>query len=94
MKNIHPGVILKMELIENKKLTVIKVAELLAIPPTAISNIFNGHSSISPNMALRLEKVFGGTARHFLNLQSNYDLLEAEKDFNENPPKIKHYNSL
>jgi addiction module HigA family antidote len=94
MRNIHPGVILKMELIESKKLTVIKVAELLGTAHVSMSNILNGHASITPNMALRLEKVFGGTARHFLNLQSNYDLLEAEKDFNKNPPKIKHYDFL
>ncbi|WP_262708234.1 HigA family addiction module antitoxin [Flavobacterium cupreum] len=94
MRNVHPGEILKMELVDSKKLTIIKVAELLGTTRAKMSNILNGHSSISPNMALRLEKVFGGTARHFLNLQSNYDLLEAEKDFNKNPPKIKHYDSL
>lgn len=94
MKNIHPGVILKMELGESKKLTVTRVAELLGTTRVNMSNILNGHSSISPNMALRLEKVFGRTARHFLNLQSNYDLLQAKKDFYKNPPKIKRYDSL
>lgn len=94
MRNVHPGEILKMELLESKKLTIIKVAELLGTTRAKMSNILNGHSSISPNMALRLENVFGGTARHFLNLQRNYDLLKAEQDFNKNPPKIKHYDSL
>lgn len=94
MRNVHTGGILKMELVESKKLTIIKVAELLGTTRAKMSNILNGHSSISPNMALRLEKVFEGTARHFLNLQSNYDLLEADKDFNKNPPKIKRYDSL
>ncbi len=72
MRNIHPGLILKMELVGNKKLTITKVAELLGTTRSHMSNILNGHSSISPNMALRLEKVFGGTARHFLILQNNY----------------------
>lgn len=94
MRNVHPGAILKMELVEDRKLTVSKIAQLLDTTRANMSKILNGHTAISPNMALRLEKVFGGTARHFLNLQSNYDLLEAEKDFNENPPKIKHYDSL
>lgn len=91
MRNIHPGAILKMILVEDKKLKVSQIAELLDTTRSNISNILNGDSSISPNMALRLEKVFGGTARHFLALQSNYDLIEAEKDFNKNPPKIKYY---
>lgn len=81
MKNIHPGIILKMVLVEDKKLTVTKIAQLLGTSRSNMSKILNCHYSISPNMALRLEAVFGGTASHFLRLQMNYDLLEAEKEF-------------
>lgn len=87
MRNVHPGSILKMELVEGRKLSVSKIAELLDTTRSNMSNIINEHSSITPNMALRLEAVFGGSARHFLNLQSNYDLFKAEKDFNKNLPK-------
>lgn len=89
MRNIHPGVILKMELVENRKLTITKIAQLLDTSRSNISKILNCHSSISPNMALRLEAVFGGTASHFLRLQMNYDLLEAEKEFKRNSGRTK-----
>lgn len=92
MQNIHPGAVLKLELVEMQGLTVTKIAELLDTTRSNISNILNGHSSITPNMALRLEKVFGGTASHFLKLQSNYDLGEAKKEFAINPPKISPFN--
>lgn len=91
MRNIHPGTILKMELVEGRQLTVSKIAELLNTTRSNMSNILNGHASITPNMALRLEVVFGSSAKHFLNLQLNYDLINAQNDFQKNPPKISHY---
>lgn len=91
MRNIHPGAILKMTLVDDKKLTVVKVAELLDTTRANMSKIINGHTAISPNMAIRIARVFGGSARHLLSLQSSYDLLEAEKDFDKNPPRISHY---
>lgn len=61
MRNIHPSTILKMKLVEGKKLSVSKTAESLTAKRLNISN----NSSISPNMVLRLEKVFERTAKHF-----------------------------
>ena len=87
IRNIHPGEILRMELIEGRSLTVSKIAELLLTSRSNMSKIINGKASITPNMALKLEKVFGGSAKHFLNLQLNYDLRNATKEFEENPLK-------
>ena len=58
-----------------------KIAELLGTTRANFSNIINGHAAISPNIALRLEKVFGGSLNHFLNLQKSYDLAIAKEDF-------------
>jgi addiction module HigA family antidote len=91
MKKIHPGQILYMELVEGQNLTISKIAILLGTTRANFSNIINGHASISPNMALRLERVFGGTARHFLNLQRSYDLAKAKEEFEKNTPNIKKY---
>lgn len=76
MKKTHPGQILYMELVEGRKLTIRKITELLGTTEANFSNIINGHTSITPDMALRLEKVFGGAASHLLNLQSSYDLAK------------------
>lgn len=91
MKKIHPGQILYMELVEGRSLTISRIAILLGTTRANFSNIINGHASISPNMALRLEKVFGGTASHFLNLQRTYDLAKAKEDFLKNTPDLKRY---
>lgn len=91
MTRTHPGLILKMELVEGRGLTISKIAELLNITRTNISNILNGKAAISPNMALRIQEVFGGSASHLLRLQLSYDLEQAERDFESNRPPIKKY---
>ena len=91
MELFHPGEILKNEIIEGRKLTIGKAADLLGITRPTLSNIVNGKAAITPNIALRLEMVFGGTARFWVRLQSSYDLSIAKKNFIANPPKIKHF---
>ena len=84
MQLIHPGELLKAELIEATGLTVTKVARMLQVSRQAISNIINEKADISPEMALRIARVFGGTPDIWLRLQAKYDLEIAEK-------KISHF---
>ncbi|RZJ80979.1 MAG: addiction module antidote protein, HigA family [Flavobacterium sp.] len=62
-------------------LTVLKAAELLQVTRPTLSNILNCKAAITPNMAIRIEKVFGGNAVLWLKLQATYDLRKAEKEF-------------
>ncbi|WJS93871.1 HigA family addiction module antitoxin [Flavobacterium johnsoniae] len=78
MRNVHPGEILKMELVEGRKLSVSKIAKLLDYSLLDINNVLNGHAKISPDLASKLETVFGGTADLFLRLQDKYDLQERK----------------
>ena len=79
--NTHPGEILKEEVIKVHNLTIIKGAELLKVSRSTLSNIINGRSPITPNIAIRIAKVFGGTPGIWLRLQTSYDLRAAEKMF-------------
>lgn len=91
MELAHPGEILKLEIIEGRGLTISKASELLAVTRPTLSNILNGKAAITPNIALRIETVFGGSARFWVRLQSTFDLFLAKKIFLKNPPEIKHY---
>ena len=91
MKLSHPGEMLKMEIVEGRNLTISKAAELLGVTRPTLSNIINAKASITPNIAIRIETVFGGTAKFWVRLQSAYDLAIAKQFFSKNPPKIKHY---
>jgi addiction module HigA family antidote len=72
----HPGSLLRTE-IEALGFSVADVAEGLGITRQALYNVLNGKSSITPEMAVRLEKGLGGTAESWLNLQMAYDLSLA-----------------
>ena len=77
MRPIHPGEILKEEVIEANGLTVTNAAKLLGVSRVNLSNILNQKSDISPEMAYRIAKVFGGTADIWANLQTKYNMLIA-----------------
>lgn len=89
--NIHPGVILKEDIIEANGLTIGKAAGLLAISRLTLSKIANGKGAITPNIALRIEAVFGGNADFWLRMQRGYDLIQEKIKFEDNPPNITHF---
>ena len=75
----HPGGIIKEICVEPLGLTVTKAAESLGVTRKTFSMLLNGKSGISPEMALRLSKVFGRTPEGWLKLQLQYDLWKAKQ---------------
>ncbi|MEO9003136.1 MAG: HigA family addiction module antitoxin [Ginsengibacter sp.] len=61
-------------MIEFNGLTITEVAGMLKISRQALSNIINQKADVSPEMALRIATVFGGTPDLWLRLQTKYDL--------------------
>jgi addiction module HigA family antidote len=80
MKNPpHPGELVKYDCLEALGLSVTKGAAILGVSRQALSNLINGHTAITPEMAIRLEKAFSGTAESWLRMQLAYDLAQAQK---------------
>jgi addiction module HigA family antidote len=75
----HPGEIVREECLKPLGLTVTAAAEALGVTRKALSDLLNGHSGVSPDMAIRLEKVFGGTADTWLRMQMQRELWEARQ---------------
>ena len=75
---IHPGEILADELAETG-IHPSELARQINVPPSRISRILNGRSAITGDTALRLGHWFGNTAQFWLNLQSAYELRQAEQ---------------
>ena len=79
MKNPpHPGRIVRQECIEALGLTVTAAAKGLGVTRKALSELVNGKSGISPEMAVRLSKAFGSTPELWLGLQMDYDLAQIQ----------------
>ena len=75
----HPGEIVREECLKPLGLSVTAAAEALGVTRKALSDLLNGHTGVSPDMAIRLEKVFGSTADTWLGIQMQYDLWEARQ---------------
>ena len=75
----HPGEIVREMCIEPLGLTVTDTAKALKVTRKTLSSILNGRAGISPEMALRLSKVFGRTPEGWMRLQLQYDLWKAEQ---------------
>ena len=75
MKNPpHPGLSVRYDCLEPLGLSVAEAARKLEIDYEELSDIVNGRASISPEMAIRLDKAFGGSAITWYRMQAAYDL--------------------
>ena len=75
----HPGQSVRFDCIEPLNLTVTAAAQVLGVGRQTLNNVLNGKNGISPEMAIRLDKAFGGSADAWLALQTAYDLAQARK---------------
>jgi addiction module HigA family antidote len=85
----HPGQFIRMEVIEPLDLSVTRAAEILGVTRPALSALLNGRASLSPDMALRIEKAFGPKMDTLLRMQTAYDIAEARD--REGDIKVQRY---
>jgi addiction module HigA family antidote len=74
----HPGEVLRELCLEPLHLSVTEAAVALGVSRKTLSNILNGRSGISPEMAVRLSIALGTTAESWLRQQLQYELAQAE----------------
>ena len=79
----HPGLSVRHGCLEPLGLNVTDAAKRLGVSRKQLSDIVNCHAGISPEMAIRLDKAFGGGADTWLRLQASYDLAQAMKHANK-----------
>lgn len=75
----HPGLSVRHDCLEPLGLSVTEAARQIGVSRKQLSDLVNGHAGISPEMAIRLDKAFGGGADTWLRLQAAYDLAQAMK---------------
>ena len=74
---VHPGEILREDLMKPLGLSQNRLALDLRVPVTRISEIVRGRRGITAETALRLSRYFGTTPEFWLNLQNRYELRVA-----------------
>ncbi len=84
MKNPpHPGLSVRYDCLEPLGLSVAEAAQKLGVDYKELSDIMNGRAGISPEMAIRLDKAFGGGAVTWYRMQAAYDLAQAMQKSDE-----------
>ena len=73
----HPGDLIRTEIIEALGLSVTEAAEMLGVHRAALCELLNEQTGLSPDLALRIEKIFGPRLEHLLYMQLAYDIAQV-----------------
>ena len=73
----HPGGFVKSEIVEALGLTVTGAARALGVTRPALSALLNERASLSPEMALRIEKAFGVSMDTLMRMQTSHDIART-----------------
>lgn len=85
----HPGEMLREDFLGDYGLTVATLAEALGVSRQSINELLRGRRAVSPEMALRLAKLFGNSPEFWLNAQRAVDLWDAAQSIKEDVAQIK-----
>lgn len=77
---IHPGDVLREDVIPDSRLTKTAFARRLGISREALHNVLGGRAAISPLMAHKLARLLGTSPEMWMNLQQAYDLAVVAAD--------------
>jgi addiction module HigA family antidote len=88
---MHPGEVLKELYLDPLDMSPIALARRLGVPRTRIERLVKGTTGMTPDTAIRLARVFNTTPAYWMNLQTNYDMVVAEKSIDVS--KIKPLNA-
>ncbi|PTR09459.1 addiction module HigA family antidote [Nitrosospira sp. Nsp5] len=75
----HPGGFVRTEIIEPLGLSVTGAAQALGVTRSALSTFLNERASLSPEMALRIEKAFGVSMDTLMRMQNSFEIAQARK---------------
>lgn len=78
MPPVHPGSVLREDILKEMKLTITKAAESLKVSRKQLSEVVNESAAISAEMAVRLEDAFGVSAEFWLDMQKAFDIWKVK----------------
>ncbi len=94
MKNpSHPGDVIYWGVLEPLDLSIGKAAEILGVRRATLSDLVNGKSALSPEMAYRVHKAFGPDPDMMMRIQAAYDMAQFRNRKQTKDIKVKRYHS-
>lgn len=92
-KPTHPGEMLRKDFMPDYELSVSALAEALGVSRQSINELLRERRSVSPEMAIRLGRLFGNSAEFWLNAQRAVDLWEANQALKSEVARIRPLNA-
>ena len=74
---VHPGDWLKSEVVDPHGVSINRLAACFHVTRQTLSNLLNGHTGLSADMAIRFEKAFGIKADTLMRMQTTFDMAQA-----------------
>lgn len=94
LKNIHPGEILKEEFLKPMGISVYRLAKETGLSQTRLGQIIKGKRNITAETAVKLGKFFNLPPEFWMNLQTIYDIEEAEKQYRKDIESIHSFREI
>lgn len=85
----HPGEMLREDFLTDFDLTVSQLAEAVGVSRQSINELLRGRRAVSPEMSLRLARLFGNSPEFWLNAQRAVDLWDAAQSIKNDVARIK-----
>ncbi len=92
-KPTHPGEMLREDFLPDYELSASGLAEALSVSRQSISELLRERRAVSPEMAIRLGRLFGNSAEFWLNAQRDVDLWEANRAIKSEVARIRPLNA-
>jgi len=89
----HPGEMLREDFLADHQLTVSALAEAVGVSRQSINELLRERRAVSPEMALRLARLFGNSPEFWLNAQRAVDLWDAQQAIENDVRRIKPLNA-
>jgi addiction module HigA family antidote len=85
----HPGEMLREDFLPDYELTVSGLAEAIGVSRQSVNELLRERRAVSPEMALRLSRLFGNSPEFWLNAQRAIDLWEASRAIHDDVRRIR-----
>ena len=89
----HPGEMLREDFLPDHELTVSGLAEAIGVSRQSVNELLRERRAVSPELALRLSRLFGNSAEFWLNAQRAVDVWEAGNNLREDMQRIRPLNA-
>jgi len=85
----HPGEMLREDFLPDYELSISALAEAIGVSRQSVNELLRERRSLSPEMAIRLSRLFGNTPEFWLNAQRAVDLWEAAEALKDDVAQIR-----